>query len=58
MKKGDTVTAMGVVGTLEQVKDKTVILKNVDGSKIEILKMAISEVQSQGQVEIEKETTK
>lgn len=58
MKKGDTVTAMGIVGTLEQVKDKTVVLKNVDGSKIEILKMAISEVQSQGQVEVEKEPSK
>ena len=46
MKKGDQVTAMGIVGTLEQVKDKTVVLKNVDGSKIEVLKMAISEVQS------------
>lgn len=51
MKKGDTITAMGIVGTLEQIKDKTVVLKNVDGSKIEILKMAISEVHPAGQAE-------
>lgn len=51
MKKGDRVTAMGIVGTLDQVNDKTVILKSVDGSKIEVLKMAISEVQSAGQPE-------
>lgn len=51
MKKGDRVTAMGIVGTLEQVNDKTVVLKNVDGSKIEVLKMAISEVQPAGQPE-------
>lgn len=51
MKKGDQVTAMGIVGTLEQIKDKTVILKNVDGSKIEVLKMAVSEVQPAGKPE-------
>lgn len=46
MKKGDRVTAMGIVGTLEEIKDTTVILKNPDGSKVEIVKMAISEVHS------------
>ena len=51
MKKGDKVTAMGIVGTLEEIKDKTVVLKNVDGSKIEVVKMAISEVQSSGGAE-------
>ncbi len=51
MKVGDKVTAMGLVGTLDKIEDKTVILKNVDGSKIEILKMAITEVQTAGQPE-------
>lgn len=44
MKKGDKVTAMGIVGTIDRIKDTTVIVKMVDGSKIEMLKGAISEV--------------
>lgn len=44
MKKGDKVTAMGIVGTLDSIKEQTVVLKMVDGSKIEMLKGAISEV--------------
>ena len=48
MKKGDKITAMGIVGILDKVNEKTVILKMVDGAKIEFLKAAISEVESQG----------
>lgn len=44
MKKGDKVTAMGIVGTIDRIKDQTIILKMVDGSKIEMLKAAITEV--------------
>ena len=44
MKKGDRATAMGIIGTIDQIKDNTVILKMVDGSKLEVLKAAISEV--------------
>jgi len=44
MKKGDKVTAMGIVGTIDQIKEGTVVLKMVDGSKIEMLKGAISDV--------------
>ncbi len=44
MKKGDRVTAMGIVGSIDKVKDQTVILKMVDGAKIEMLKAAITEV--------------
>jgi len=46
MKKGDKITAMGIVGTIERVKEQTVIVKMVDGSKIEFLKGAISEVKA------------
>ena len=53
MKKGDRVTAMGIVGTLETVKEKTVILKMFDGSKIEFLKMAISDVEAKQAAQIE-----
>ncbi|MGM0440196.1 MAG: preprotein translocase subunit YajC [Chlamydiota bacterium] len=44
LKKGDKVTAMGIVGTVSKVEDNTVILKMVDGSKIEVLKAAVNEV--------------
>jgi preprotein translocase subunit YajC len=45
MKKGDRVTAMGIIGTVVRVQDKSVILKMVDGSKIEVLTAAVSDVQ-------------
>jgi preprotein translocase subunit YajC len=45
LKKGDKVTAMGIIGTALRVEDKTVILKMYDGSKVEFLKAAITEVQ-------------
>lgn len=44
MKKGDKVTAMGIVGTISKIQDQTVILTMVDGSKIEVLKGAITDV--------------
>lgn len=45
LSKGDRVTAMGIVGTVSSIKETTIILKMVDGAKIEVLKAAISEVQ-------------
>jgi preprotein translocase subunit YajC len=44
MKKGDRVTAMGILGTIARVQEHSVILKMVDGSKIEVLKAAITDV--------------
>jgi preprotein translocase subunit YajC len=44
LKKGDKVTAMGIIGTVLRVQEQTVILKMYDGSKIEVLKAAISDV--------------
>ena len=44
MQKGDRVTAMGIVGTLVRADKETVILKMVDGSRIEVLTGAISDV--------------
>ena len=44
LKKGDRVTAVGIVGTVLRVQENTVILKMYDGSKIEVLKAAISDV--------------
>lgn len=44
LKKGDKITAMGIVGTVSKIQDNTVIVRMVDGSKIEFLKGAISEV--------------
>ncbi len=44
LKKGDRVTAMGIIGTVIRVQENTVIVKMFDGSKIEFLKAAISDV--------------
>ncbi len=46
MKIGDRVTAMGIVGTLAQIQETTIILKMVDGSKVEMLKNCITDVQA------------
>lgn len=45
LKKGDRVTAMGIVGKIDRIQDTTVVLTMIDGSKIEMLKGAITEVQ-------------
>lgn len=44
MKKGDRVNAMGIIGTIARVNDQTVILRMVDGAKIEVVKAAITEL--------------
>lgn len=55
LKKGDKVTAMGIVGTITKIQDQTVILKMVEGAKIEVLKAAITDVQPAASVEESKE---
>ena len=45
LKKGDRVTAMGIIGTVSRIQEQSVILKMVDGAKIEVLKAAITDVQ-------------
>lgn len=45
LKKGDRVTAMGIIGKVDRVTDQTVVLKMIDGAKIEMLKAAITDVQ-------------
>jgi preprotein translocase subunit YajC len=44
IKKGDRVTAMGIIGTVMRVQDQTFILKMYDGSQIEVLKGAVTDV--------------
>ena len=51
LKKWDRVTAMGIVGTIDKIQEQTIILKMVDGSKIEMLKAAITDVQPSATVE-------
>lgn len=46
IKQGDRVVAMGIIGTVAKVTDQTVVLKMVDGSKIEVVKGAITDVTS------------
>ena len=58
LKKGDSVVAMGILGTVHRVGESTVILKMVDGNKIEFLKAAITDstpehTASQVDVEVE-----
>ncbi|MCY3974510.1 MAG: preprotein translocase subunit YajC [Simkaniaceae bacterium] len=44
LAKGDRVTlTSGIVGTVSQINETTVVLKTVDGSQIEALKGAIAE---------------
>lgn len=45
MKKGDRITAMGIVGTVVKVQDNSVIVSLYEGAKMEILKAAITDVQ-------------
>ncbi|MES2273460.1 MAG: preprotein translocase subunit YajC [Chlamydiota bacterium] len=45
LKKGDRVTAMGIIGKVEKIQEQTVILKMVEG-KIEVLKAAITDIQA------------
>ena len=44
LKKGDRVTAMGIIGTVLRIQENTVILKMYDGAKIEVLRGAITDV--------------
>ena len=54
MKKGDRVTAMGIIGEIHEIKEKSILLKMVDGSKIEVIKAAINEVEATPEVVVEK----
>jgi preprotein translocase subunit YajC len=56
LKKGDRITAMGIIGTVSSVKDNTVIVKMCDGAKVEFLKGAITDVQPATEEKTEKET--
>lgn len=46
LKAGDRVIAMGIKAVVDEVKEKTVILRNIDGSKTEMLSAAITDVES------------
>lgn len=54
LKKGDKVTAMGIIGTVLRIQEQTVILKMYDGSKIEVVKGAISDVVPGSEEDIKK----
>lgn len=51
LKVGDKVSAMGIIGTIDKMNDQTAILKMVDGSRIEVVKGAITEVLPSSPVE-------
>jgi preprotein translocase subunit YajC len=54
LKKGDRVTALGILGTVIRVQENTVILKMYDGSKIEVLKGTINDVTSGSEDDVKK----
>ncbi len=54
MKKGDRITAMGIVGTVVKVQETTVIVSLYEGAKMEILKAAITDVQPGAGDKVEK----
>lgn len=58
LKKGDRVTAVGIIGTIVQIQEHTVILRMYDGSKIEVLKGAINEVLTPSKDEEKEEQAK
>ncbi len=45
LKKGDRVIAMGIKATVDEVREGSVILKNPDGSKVEMIQAAITDVE-------------
>jgi preprotein translocase subunit YajC len=53
LKKGDRVTAMGIITTVVKVLDTTAIVA-IDGAKMEILKAAITDVQPAAEEKAEK----
>ncbi len=53
LKKGDRITAMGIVGTVLKVQDTTVLVALNEG-KMEILKGAITDVQAATEEKTEK----
>lgn len=46
LKKGDRVTAMGIIGIVDKIQQDTIILKMIDGTRIEFLTGAITDVSS------------
>ena len=53
LKKGDRVTAMGIVGKVDRILEQTIVLKMLEGAKIEVLKAAVTDVQPGGSREEE-----
>lgn len=53
LKKGDRVTAMGMVGVIDRINEKTIILRMVEGAKVEVLKGAVTDIiPEEGEVEV------
>ena len=54
LKKGDRITAMGIIATVLKVQDNTVIVSLSKGAEMEILKAAITDVQPAAEEKAEK----
>jgi preprotein translocase subunit YajC len=55
IKKGDRITTVGgVIGTVTKINADTVVLKMLDGARIEFVKASIADVQSASEEEAKK----
>lgn len=54
LKKGDRITAMGIIGTVVKVQENSVIVSLYEGAKMEILKAAITDVQTASEEKADK----
>lgn len=53
MKKGDRVVAIGIIGTVDSIGEKSAVLRMIDGTRIEVLQAAITEVMPSATVDHE-----
>jgi preprotein translocase subunit YajC len=44
LKKGDRVTAVGIIGVVQSLKDNSVVLRLVESGKVEVPRASITEV--------------
>ncbi len=46
IKVGDQITAMGIIGTVDKLNDQSIIIRSAGNSKLEVLKMAVTDVKA------------
>lgn len=49
LQVGDKVNVVGIIGTVAKIEPETIVVRMYDGSKLEFVKAAVSEVLSNGE---------